>query len=291
MSTGHGNHWECLQKPVEDAIQHFIPEAIAKGKLGQTIQREGLWFNRDQASTETVVSIVMGNKAFGTMVLLVSDSIAGRSVLYSAYPFALKGGKQRLRLTEIRDWGNEIEAVLVGENEDGIEIAFFDTKYFANRDRYKIGETYDFRIAGLIYKARCTNDETIEITDQKRIAEFNEGFSDEPERLPDGTLAPIIIHYAGCFAYVSTSEEYAEDAEFYCVIGKVEEFDLEGIRMFQITPKSGDRKVPLPGVIFGAASMFKDGYIPKAGDSIGGGLWTQGFLDEAKAKKTAKGRK
>ena len=76
MSTGHGNHWECLQKPVEDAIQHFIPEAIAKGKLGQTIQREGLWFNRDQASTETVVSIVMGNKAFGTMVLLVSDSRA-----------------------------------------------------------------------------------------------------------------------------------------------------------------------------------------------------------------------
>ena len=61
--------------------------------------------------------------------------------------------------------------------------------------------------------------------------------------------------------------------------------------LFQITPESGDRKVPLPGVIFGAASMFKDGYIPKAGDSIGGGLWTQGFLDEAKAKKTAKGRK
>ena len=218
-------------------------------------------------------------------------SIESRSVLYSAYPFASKGGKQRLRLTEIRDWGNEIEAVLVGENEDGIEIAFFDTKYFANRDRYQIGETYDFRIAGVIYKARCTNDETIEITDQKRIAEFNEGFSDEPERLPDGTLAPIIIHYAGCFAYVSTSEEYAEDAEFYCVIGKVEEFDLEGIRMFQITPKSGDRKVPLPGVIFGAASVFKDGYVPKPGDSIGGGLWTQGFLDEAKAKQTAKGKR
>ncbi len=154
MSTGHGNHWECLQKPVEEAIQHFIPATIDKGELGQTIQREGLWFDRDQPSTETVVPIVMANKAFGTMALLVSDSIESRSALYSAYPFAVKGGKQRLRLTEIRDWGNEIEAVMVGENEAGIEIAFFDTKYFLNRDRYQVGETYDFRIAGVIYKAR-----------------------------------------------------------------------------------------------------------------------------------------
>ncbi len=74
------------------------------------------------------------------------------------------------------------------------------------------------------------------------------------------------------------------------MIGKVEEFELEGVRMFQITPKSGDRKVPLPSVIFGAASVFKDGYVPKPGDSIGGGLWTQGFLDEVKVKQTAKGK-
>ena len=285
MSTGHGNHWECIQKPAQDAIKHFIPAIIAGGKVGKSIHREGLWFDRKLPSTETVVSMVMGNKSFGTMALSVTDSAEKTIVLYSAYPVALKGGKQHLRLTEIRDWGNEIEAVLVGENEDGIEIAFFDTKYFANRDRYQIGETYDFRIAGVIYKARCTNDETIENTDQKRIAEFNEGFSDEPERLPDGTLAPIIIHYAGCTGYAGISEDYPEDAEFYCVIGKVVEFDLEGIRMFQITPKSGDKKVPLPGMIFGAASMFKDGYIPKAGDSIGGGLWTQGFLDEPKGSK------
>ena len=96
---------------------------------------------------------------------------------------------------------------------------------------------------------------------------------------PDGTLDPIVIEVAGCTGYVAASEEYPEDAECYCVIGKVSEFDLEGIRIFQITPKSGDKQVPLPGLIFGAASAFKDGYAPQAGDSIGGGLWTQGFLE------------
>ncbi len=87
MSTGHGNHWECLQKPVEEAIQHFIPATIDKGELGQTIQREGLWFDRDQPSTETVVPIVMGNKAFGTMVLLVTDSL--KRVVSSTVPTRL----------------------------------------------------------------------------------------------------------------------------------------------------------------------------------------------------------
>jgi len=285
MSTGHGNHWECLLKPVDEAIKHFIPVTINEGKLGDSIKRKGLWFNREQSSTETVVPVILGTKFFGTMALVVSDSNESSNVLYSAYPYAAKGGKQHLRLTEIRDWGNEVEAVLVGENKDGIEIAFFDTKYFINRDRYRIGESYDFRISGVIYKARCTNEEVIEITDQKRIAELHSGFSEEPECLKDGTLAPIIIHYAGCTGYASTSEKYPEDAEFYCVIGKVEEFDIEGIRMFKITPKSGDKTVPLPGLIYGATSMFQDGYVPKAGDSIGGALWTQGFLDEPLKRK------
>lgn len=113
------------------------------------------------------------------MVLLVTDSAHEKSVLYSAFPYALKGAKQRLRLTAIRDWGNEIEGVLVCENGEGVEIAFFDTHYFANRDCYRIGESYDFLVAGLIYVARCTNDETVEITNQETIRKPNQK---HPER-------------------------------------------------------------------------------------------------------------
>lgn len=281
-TTGHGNHWECLQKPVEEAIKHFIPATIARGKLRESIRRVGLWFDREQPSEELVHSVVMGGKALGIMALLVTDQAAKSSVLYSAFPYAGKGAKRRLRLTEIRDWGNEIEGVLVGETKDEIPVAFFDTRYFDHRDRYRVGEEYDFRLAGLIYTARCTNDETVQVENPETIIEMQRMAGEEPEKLPDGRSAPLMVHIAGCTGLVSASDEYPEDAEFYCVIGRVAEFDLEGIRIFQITPKSGDKKVPLPGVIFGAASVFKDGYVPKAGDSIGGGLWTQGFLDAAK---------
>ena len=80
-------------------------------------------------------------------------------------------------------------------------------------------------------------------------------------------------------------ETYIEDAEFYCVVEEISEFDLEGIRLFQITPRMDDenRHVPLPAVIYGAASKFKNGYLPKPGDSIGGTLWVQGFLDDEAA--------
>lgn len=285
---GHGNHWECLEKPVDDALKRFLPPALASGKVMKSLSRDGLWFDRKVPSRETVYSVIYGTAGLGVMALLVTDTPVKTSMLYSAFPYIRKGGKQRLRLSEIRDWGNEVEAVLVCENKDGAEIAFFDTHYFGNRDHYRVGEEYDFQIAGLVYSARCTNDETIEITSVDAIEKHAKAWGEEPERLPDGTLAPLVIHYAGCTGYAGFSQDYPEDAEFYCVIDKVKEFDLEGIRIFEITPKTGEESAPLPGRIFAAAPVLKHGYIPKRGDSIGGGLWTQGFLDRPTRPKAPK---
>lgn len=293
MSTGHGNHWECLLKPVEEAIERFIAPTLASGKLESPVRRSGLWFDRDKMSEETVSPIICGTHDLRILALVVSDTPAERNVFYSAYPFAAKGGKLRLQLTEVRDWGNEIEGVLVGETEDGSPVAFFDSLYFRNRDAYRVGESYDFQMAGLIYSVRCTNEETIDITDEERIAMYASAWGKEPERLPNGKSAPVSIHLAGCTGYAGTSDEYPEDAEFYCVIEKVAEFQIEGVRIFQITPRAcadEDENVPLPQTIFGAESAFAAGYIPKVGDSIGGGLWTQGFLSDPKKQKSRRGK-
>ena len=168
-------------------------------------------------------------------------------------------------------------------------VGFFDTHFYLNRGKYETGKEYDFELAGLIYRARCTNEETIEITNQETLAKRYAAYGDNPERLPDGTLPPQTVHLAGMTA-LCPSDKYPDDAEFYCVIGEVSEFELEGIRIYKIIPALEDedvRKIPLPGVIFGAAAVFKDGYVPKVGDSIGGMLWVQGFLDEPLAKEPA----
>ena len=280
MSTGHGNHWECLGKPVDGLLKDFIPLVIAKGKVGSMVNRNHTWFGSKKKRNESLTALLYQPKPLGCMVILASDYKEERQVLYTGYPCSKAGSQHTLKIVEIHDWGNQAEAVLVCETLDGLSVSFFDTQYFANQDRYTVGECYEFTLAGLIYSCRCTNDETIVIDEESRIREMADSMGQPPETRSDGTLEPITIDVAGCIGLTPASDEDPDDAEFYCVIGRVKAFELNGISFFQITPKASKERSIMPGAIFGAASAFKDGYQPQVGDSIGGGLWLQGFLNE-----------
>ncbi len=82
---GHGNHWECLEKPVDEALKRFLPSALADGKILASVNREGMWFDRKEPSQETVHSVIFGKAGLGVMALLVTDTPVKRSVLYSAF--------------------------------------------------------------------------------------------------------------------------------------------------------------------------------------------------------------
>ena len=259
----------------------------AKGEVGQCVKRTAKWFDHAAETEEAITSISYPATPLGCMGIVVSDTPKKRVNFFSGFPFTAVGVKKRLRISEIKDSGNEVEGELFCEMvDDGAMIGFFDSHFFVNRDKYKVGAELDFELAGLIYEAHCTNDETITITDQATLEERYEVWSVKPERLPDGTLPPEIFHLAGMTGLVP-NDKYTDDAEFYCVIDKISEFSLEGIRIFQMTPRLEDGeggKAPLPGVIYGAATNFKNGYVPKAGDSIGGMMWVQGFLSESANK-------
>ena len=269
-ATGHGTHWGCLGESTEEMLKKFIPLTIAKGKVGTEAAMPN--------GKLPLASIIHAPQPLGAMVILEVNHQKKCSSLMTAYPYAQPVGKHSLTLDEIRDWGNEMEAVLVC-NGDKAQVAFFDTHYYEKQAHYKTGQTYDFALAGLIYMARCTNDETFQTTDQEVLKKTYAAWGEEPKRLADGSIAPLTHTIAGCTGLAGRSEDYPEDAEFYCVIKAVKEFDLEGIHIYQITPDPGeDADLPMPGVIFGAASAFENSYVPKVGDSIGGGLWVQGCL-------------
>jgi len=278
---GHGNHWECLGGTAEERIKQFIPLTIAKGAIGSSAELVGEWFDSPKRK-ETINVITYPETPLRCMAMLVSQG-SKKHALLSGFPYAAKGGKQRLQIVDARDDGNHAEGLLLCETTDkNAVIGFFDTHYYRNQNQYKVGEQYDFEVAGLIYEAECTNDKPIEVTDQKVLTERYAARNETPERLPDGSIPPDVVHYAGLTG-LGPSKNYPDDAEFYCVIGKVTEFDLEGIRIYQIIPRfedEGQEQVPLPRIIYGVASAFQSGYLPKVGDSIGGMLWVQGFLDE-----------
>lgn len=283
MNTGHGNHWECLGKSVEELLPKFIPATLARGKIRHGVKRTGQWFEMTEPSEQVLTSIVHAPAALGSMAIVVSNHDRNGVSLLTAFPYAIKAPRRRAKITEILNPGDDVEGGLVVEIGDA-SVAFFDTHHFLNQDIYKVGAEHDFRLAGLIYRARCTNDETITVENPETIAALRSMEDGDPEMPPDGGLAPVTVRLAGCAGLVSTSDDYPDDAEFYCVIKAVKEFRLEGVRIFQITPELGDSA--LPAVIFGEASKFENGYEPRVGDSIGGGLWMQGYLDDRVKKGT-----
>jgi len=287
--TGHGNHWECLGGTAEERVSQFIPLVTIEGNVGASAKRAAGSAKLAGMTKEEIVPLIYPATPLCCMALIVSNPTRKKNEFYSGFPYTASGGKQRLRIEQVRDWGDQVEGVLFCETAaHGQPIAFFDPHFYANHGKYKVGQEYDFVIAGLIYWAECGNEKTVTVTDQAVLRERYAAMNEHPEPLPDGALPPEVYHLAGLTALVP-GESVMEDAEFYCVVDKVSEFDLEDIRIFQITPRFDDdcRHSPLPTVIYGAASKFKDGYLPKPGDSICGTLWVQGFLHDETALPTS----
>ena len=284
-ATGHGSHWECLGGTAEERVSQFIPLVIAKGEVGASVKRASGSASLVGLTNEEIFPIIHPSTPLRCMALVVSNPTRKKSEFYSGFPYTASGGKQRLRIEQVHDWGDQVEGVLFCETAaHGQPIGFFDSHFYANHGKYKVGQDFDFVVAGLIYRAECMNEKTVTVTDQSVLRQRYAAMNEHPEPMPDGSLPPQVFHLAGLTALVP-GQTYIEDAEFYCVIDTVAAFDLEDIRIFQITPWFDDdsRHSPLPSVIYGAASTFKDGYLPKPGDSIGGTLWVQGFLHDEEA--------
>lgn len=280
MDAGHGNHWECLGESVEDLLPKLISVVCSTGDVDATIARTGKWDESGELCERTLASLIHSKGPLGVLAVLLLDDAKGGANLLTAYPLAIGAPPRRLKITEVPPPDEQLEGVITGEIGDA-KVSFFDTKYFQNLDCYKVGDEYDFHLAGFIYTARCTNEETVQMTNEESIIAMHRAQGEEAPRLPDGRLEPITIHIAGATGLAPVSDKYRDDAEFYCVIDAVEEIAIEDIRMFRITPRidPNEEHIVIPGLIFASPSKFEGGYVPIPGDSIGGGLWLQGYLD------------
>jgi hypothetical protein len=59
--------------------------------------------------------------------------------IWTAYPFIAGGVTHEVRIKEIEEWTNGIEAQIHIVLEEAL-LAFFDTMYFKNKDAYKPGK-------------------------------------------------------------------------------------------------------------------------------------------------------
>lgn len=130
---GHGDHWGCILRTVDEAkLVRYLVDVTKHDNNPDRFGKDGLAFVSPEGPVRTRV--------------LVRDN-----VFVSAYPDATGDAIWPITVHDVVQWSSGVDAQILGECH-GAEIRFFDTLYYANRDRYITGETYDFHMGALAYK-------------------------------------------------------------------------------------------------------------------------------------------
>ncbi len=135
---GHGDHWGCVLRATEqDELLGFISTVIQQAEQPEMFEAAG-----------SGMAVHAPGGRMSACVLVVDNK------LVSAYPEAVGGDAPAslmpVTISEIVPWANGVEGQIAGECQ-GAKISFFDTRFYANRRKYKVGETYNFQVNALAY--------------------------------------------------------------------------------------------------------------------------------------------
>ncbi|MDQ6694263.1 MAG: hypothetical protein M3014_07555 [Chloroflexota bacterium] len=129
---GHGDHWGCILRQVEEKqLLEIIKSAISHDRSPERVGKELSVYN------------------WGTPSLRVKALMKG-SDLVSAYPECQGGPIWPIVVREVVTWANGYEGQVAGECY-GAEMRFFDTRFYRYGATYRVGETYNFHMGALAY--------------------------------------------------------------------------------------------------------------------------------------------
>lgn len=268
---GHGNHWQGIFD--DDALmQHWLPVILEQGRLIEA-RPEGT------PAPGTTLGIAWPDLPLCglSLVSAAPDQAGSRMVLFSAYPFAAKGTRRRLLVDQIIPWGEGAEAWIKTSSPDGGPgLTFFDTRFYANRDRLSVGLEAEFILAGLAYFAEVAHPEPILITKPETIRAMRAG----TERADDPS--PIEVHMAGG-ATLFPRDQYAPDEyEFQGPVKRVETFELFDRHFTRLTLtvarllEPNDADIDLD--IYLGDHVWRSNERPLPGADVRGIFWLQGCL-------------
>jgi hypothetical protein len=269
---GHGDHWECVANLAD--VPKILSVMLQKGEVIEKAEITADCFGDGQKAVHTVFSI--SHRAdISAFALIINNEKSKCNEVVSAYPIVEDGKKIKLKVTDIKEWSNGVEAVIECETENEHTISFFDTQYFKNKDKYKIGKIYAFTIAALSYNVEILHDKSFSFEGQKAI-DWLAKIRKKPTYDVLGNIEPVVFDLSNLVTYLPRNE-YPDDAEFQSPINSVESvsaFDNEFYK-FNIT-------------IFRDPDVCIDLYVktsfferkPEINEPLRGLIWVQGYLCE-----------
>jgi hypothetical protein len=131
---GHGDHWGCVLRATEqDELLGFISTVIQRAERPEMFEAVGAG-----------MAVHAPGERLSACVLVVDNK------LVSAYPEARGVDVWPVAISEIVPWSNGVEGQITGECQS-TSISFFDTRFYANRRKYKVGETCNFQMNAFAY--------------------------------------------------------------------------------------------------------------------------------------------
>jgi len=279
MAThGHGNHWDCLGNPSE-MIPEILPKILQEGDtVEKGVETFIDYFEDEKPDTHTVFSISI-NAELSAMTVCVANETKQESRFISAYPFVQSKNQIKLKITEVDEWSNLVEGVISGETEDGKMISFFDTKYFKNKEKYKIDNYYTFAIAALGYNIKLLKDPSFSFEGQQAV-DWLAKIGKEPTYDNNGNIEPIVFNLSTFVSFLPR-EEFPDDVEFQSPINSIETikaFDNEFYKINIAIFRNSEDDTCTYIDLYAKTSFFEQK--PEINDSIRGVMWLQGYLVE-----------
>ena len=282
VNQGHGDHNETVNgyATSREFLAECLPKAIQEADMVLSTKTPMTCSVDGEAAVMRKFFLLGAKDAPARlMAILACNESAKTNELYSVYP-ECDGAEVEVRLTDIHEWAAGYEATLEGTVLGDAEraVAFFDTRYILNKERYVIGETYKFRMAAFAYDASVLPEEERKFRmEGEKAAECRKRMGKEPEFDENGNVKPLIFHMDEMVAFFQQSRAYPDDAEFQSpVFDDPVEFDRFGTSFYKLTVAIArdDEDVRIP--LVAKKALFA--VIPKKSDPIRGRIWVQGYL-------------
>lgn len=247
---GHGNNWGAFG-------QFGEPEFISMGKK---IIEDSKAIVKTQGELFGMIGYESPIRA---LALIRKGVDGGNNLLDSMYPFLQIGNPIEIKISAIHEWSNKGEAVIEG-SVAGPAVSFFDALYFLNKDKYKIGHTYLFNLAGLAHSF------------MKRTENL--------EFVPDkGPMKGEKVDSSRMTAYFPNHDydgEFTFSHPFTSFDGKIEAFGATLYRYQFYIMSATENGAALSFPLFVSEKVLK-GYKPELNDSVTGSGWLQGYLADS----------
>ncbi len=274
---GHGSHLQCIDDDLNSVIQSVF-DVVGKSKNvigGPKVKAkdEGLEY-------DTQLMMLSTDESQDITVRSIIEVIDNGNELCCFFPYVVNDKSVPMALKKIDEFSNGIEAVLTCEY-NGNEFRFFDIDYPLHKEKYVIGEIYEFALSAIAYHAEQVPEAEMSFEiDPETVEKMHEADPSVVDRDENGNALPMKMSMEMFVACLQHDGKHPDDAEFWSFVkSRVRKATLlkHDFYRMEITIYHDEYEEHVLTIPFAAKTSFFETK-PTKGTSIRGYLWLQGKM-------------